>query len=318
MVNRSSFLLVAHAPALAVAQPDAAPIDPSPPVEPVKAPEPPPEPRQPPPPVDVKVEPPKEDKKDTPWYEKFTIRGYAQLRYNRIYATDDDFKNDLGDKNIALGNGFSLRRARLVVSGDVAPFLAVYLQAEFTGADAKMRDWYGDINLDKNKELRIRVGQSKVPYGFENMQSSQNRAPLDRSDPINSGVPGERDLGAFVYWAPKHVRKLFKHLTESGLKGSGDYGVLAFGAYNGQGVNVDDKNTNRHVVARVTYPVELGKQKRKSIVACSPDALKHLIVPDRVEFVRSVRGQDRLVVDLNDPVSIAVSRISDDHLATSN
>ena len=71
---------------------------------------------------------------DKPWYEKLTIRGYAQLRYNRLHATDDDFKNDLGDKNIALGNGFSIRRARLVVSGDVAPFLAMYLQAEFAGA----------------------------------------------------------------------------------------------------------------------------------------------------------------------------------------
>ncbi len=197
---------------------------------------------------------------EKPWYEKLSIRGYAQLRYNRLHATDENFENDLGDKNIAAGNGFSIRRARLVVSGDVAPFLAMYLQAEFAGADARMRDWYGDIFLDHDKELRVRAGQSKVPFGFENLQSSQNRAPLDRSDPINSGVPGERDLGVFVYWEPKQVRQRFKQLIESGLKGSGDYGVLALGVYNGQGINVDDKNASRHVVARVTYPLELGGQ----------------------------------------------------------
>jgi hypothetical protein len=197
---------------------------------------------------------------DKPWYERFSVRGYAQVRYNRLYSTDDDLKNDLGDKNIAIGNGFSIRRARLVLAGDIAPFFNIYLQTEATGADVKMRDWYGDLFLDHAKEFRIRVGQSKVPFGFENMQSSQNRAPLDRSDPINSGAPGERDLGAFAYWAPKHKRKLFKHLVDDGLKGSGDYGVLALGAYNGQTLNTDDKNRNRHIVARASYPFELGCQ----------------------------------------------------------
>jgi hypothetical protein len=240
-------------PALAAAQP-AEPAPPAPaPAPPVTAPPATPE------------EPPKDAAKDhkehdKPWYEKLTIRGYLQVRFNRLYATEDDFRNDLGDKNIAENNRFSLRRARLVVAGDVAPFLAIYTQAELAGADAKMRDWYGDIFLDPKKEFRLRVGQSKVPYGFENIQSSQNRAPLDRSDPINSGVPGERDLGVFAYWAPAKVRELFKHLVDSGLKGSGDYGVVALGTYNGQGINVDDKNENLHVVGRVTYPFETGGQ----------------------------------------------------------
>jgi hypothetical protein len=122
-----------------------------------------------------------------------------------------------------------------------------------------MRDWYGDIFANKDRELWIRAGQSKVPFGWENMQSSSNRAPLDRSDPINSAAPGERDLGVFAYWAPAHVRKRFKYLVDN-LKGSGDFGVLAFGAYLGQTLNTDDKNDNVHVVARATYPFEMGRQ----------------------------------------------------------
>lgn len=268
LLSRSSFLIAVLAPAIAFAQP--APTEPLPPPA-----EPPP--TEPVPPVVVappvqeapRPEDKKEEKKektdehkkdDKPWYERFTIRGYMQGRFNRIYATNEDFKNDLGDKNIAKNNSFSIRRARFVVSGDVAPFLAIYLQTDAAGADVKMRDWYGDIFLDKDKELRIRVGQSKVPFGWENMQSSQNRAPLDRSDPINSGAPGERDLGAFAYYETKHARKLFKRLVDDGLKGSGDYGMLALGVYNGQGINVDDKNENRHVVARATFPLELGTQ----------------------------------------------------------
>jgi hypothetical protein len=202
----------------------------------------------------------KPDAKHKPWYERFTIRGYAQFRFNRLYASNEDLGNRLGDSANVEDNSFSIRRARLVVSGDVTSFLAVYLQADFAGAEVKMRDWYGDIFLDKDKTFRFRLGQQKIPFGWENMQSSQNRAPLDRSDGINSAVPGERDLGLMAYWEPKQTRALFKHLVDSGLKGSGDYGVVGVGIYNGQGINVDDKNENRHVVARVTYPFTLGSQ----------------------------------------------------------
>lgn len=208
-------------------------------------------------------EPPKEK----PWYERISVRGMLQVRYDRIYTTDDEYRNDLADKAIASDGGFTIRRARLGITADPAPFLSLYLQVEAAGADVKMRDWYGDIFLDDNKEFRLRVGQSKVPYGFENMQSSGQRAPLDRSDPINSAIPGERDLGVFAYWAPAKTRAMFKRLVDDGLKGSGDFGVIALGVFNGQGVNVDDKNANRHVVARVTYPFELGCQILEAGVA---------------------------------------------------
>lgn len=63
------------------------------------------------------------------------------------------------------------------------------------------------------------------------MQSSQNRLALDRNDGLNSCCRDERDIGAFFYWAPAHIRELFKDLVGKNLKGSGDYGVFAFGVY---------------------------------------------------------------------------------------
>lgn len=236
----------------------AQPADPAPPPDPPpEAPAPAPEP-VPPKPEEKHEE--KEKAKEKAWYERYTIRGYAQFRYNRLYASNDELGNRLGDTANVKDNSFSIRRARLVVSGDVTKFLAIYLQADFAGADAKMRDWYGDIFLDDDRTIRFRLGQQKIPYGWENMQSSQNRAPLDRSDAINSGVPSERDLGLMLYWEPKRIRALFKYLVDSGLKGSGDYGVVGFGLYNGQTLNTDDKNGQPHVVARVTYPFTLGSQ----------------------------------------------------------
>lgn len=200
------------------------------------------------------------------WFEKIKIRGYTQVRYNRFLESNEELVNTQGDRSIGKGGGFLIRRARLIVFGDVHDHVSVYLQPDFASAIdeqlnvAIVRDWYADIFVDKDKELRFRVGQSKVPYGFENMQSSQNRAPFDRSDALNSALKDERDLGIFAYYAPKAARHRFKDLVDSGLKGSGDYGVVALGVFNGQTANKPEKNSTPHVVARVSYPFTLGSQ----------------------------------------------------------
>jgi phosphate-selective porin len=123
-----------------------------------------------------------------------------------------------------------------------------------------LRDAYFDLSIDDKNEFRFRVGQSKVPYGFENMQSSQNRLPLDRHDAMNSAVSNERDLGVFFYYAPSKTRALFSSLVKDGLKGSGDYGMFAFGAYNGQTANRPEVNNNAHIVSRFTYPMKIKSQ----------------------------------------------------------
>src|SRR3712207_8809216 len=53
---------------------------------------------------------------------------------------------------------------------------------------------FRSIAIDDAKEHRFRVGQSKVPFGWVNLQSSQNRAPLERPDALNQAVEGERDI----------------------------------------------------------------------------------------------------------------------------
>jgi hypothetical protein len=201
----------------------------------------------------------------THWYERLSIRGYSQFRMNRLYASSDELKNDLADRSIGPGSTFFVRRARVILYGDIHDHVYVYLQPDFAGATngdvlhlAQIRDWYADVAFDSKKELRIRIGQSKLPYGFENMQSSQNRVAFDRTDAMNTAVPGERELGFFLYYAPEAVRRRFKQLVDDGFKGSGDYGMAAIGVYNGNGINIKDKNTNKHVVARLTYPFEIG------------------------------------------------------------
>jgi len=201
------------------------------------------------------------------WFESINLRGYVQARYNRLFETNSQLKCEQCDRSWGDNGGFFIRRLRLIFSGQISQRVYFYVQPDFASSASssslhfgQIRDAYFDLGLDKENIFRIRVGQSKIPFGFENMQSSQNRLPLDRADALNSALSNERDMGAFFYWVPAAQRKLFAELVRDGLKGSGDYGILGFGLYNGQTANRPETNNNLHKVIRVTWPFQAGDQ----------------------------------------------------------
>lgn len=202
------------------------------------------------------------------------LRGYVQVRNTTLLGGDEGINlwsdRSVGDDK-SLGDqdkNFLIRRARLVIYGDYGDHLSYYIQPDFAssiggtgnnnasgaGNFAQLRDAYGDIYIDKERVHRVRIGQSKIPFGFENLQSSQNRLALDRVDALNSAARDERDLGAFYYYTPVVTQNLFEEIGKLGLKHSGNYGQFGIGAYNGQGANARDQNDNYHVVARYTHP----------------------------------------------------------------
>lgn len=227
-----------------------------------------------------------------PWYERLRIRGYGQIRYNRLLENNDQLQCEQCDRSWGTNGGVSIRRARLVLQGQIHPRVAIYLQPDFAntvGSSAnvvQLRDWYVDLGLSSTNALRLRLGQSKIPYSYENLQSSQNRLPLDRADATNSAHANERDLGAFLMWAPVHIRERFARLVNDGLKGSGDYGVLTIGAFNGQTANRPEANNNAHLVARATWPFAFGTQ----IVEPSLAAYRGEYVVTAEQRTQGVRG----------------------------
>lgn len=201
------------------------------------------------------------------WYQNFSIRGYMQVRYNRLLETNPDLGCEQCDASWGDEGGFFIRRMRVILFGQISKQVYFYVQPDFASSASstglhfgQLRDAYMDIGVDRKNRFRFRVGQSKVPYGFENMQSSQNRLPLDRNDALNSALRNERDLGVFFYWAPVVARERFSMLVREGLKGSGDYGVFGIGVYNGQTANKPELNNKPHIVTRLSYPFKIGDQ----------------------------------------------------------
>ncbi|KTT93790.1 porin [Sphingomonas sanguinis] len=211
----------------------------------------------------------------TPWYDRLRLRGYTQLRYNAVLDSQDapgangSRLRSVHDASVNEDGGFLLRRVRLVLQGDITDRLQLYFQHDFGAAVnnqssterrenfGQLRDVYADWFLDPERRLRLRFGQSKVPFGWENLQSSSNRLPLDRSDAINSGVPGERDVGVNLYYTPAPVQAIWDRLAKNKQKLFGNYGAFGLAVYNGQGTNRTERNGTLMKVAMATWPFAL-------------------------------------------------------------
>tara|TARA_R110002012_G_scaffold115909_1_gene262918 strand:+ start:29215 stop:30414 length:1200 start_codon:yes stop_codon:yes gene_type:complete len=200
------------------------------------------------------------------WFDKIHLGGYMQVRYNGLQSNPELECEQCDEGWGGEENSLSLRRLRFKLYGQIHPRVFFYFQPDFAKSvgDAhhvgRLKDAYFDLGLDRNNEFRLRIGQSKVPFGYENMQSSSQRLPLDRDDALNSGLKDERDVGVFFYWANKQQRNMMNELKKDGMKHSGDFGVFALGIYNGQTANHKDRNGKFHVVTRFSLPIEVGNQ----------------------------------------------------------
>jgi hypothetical protein len=201
------------------------------------------------------------------WYDRVTLRGYAQVRYNRLLESNERLVCTQCDRSLGQRGGIFLRRARLSVVARVTDRVQLVLQPDFTAESgevigmAQVRDAYGEIALDRHQVARVRLGQTNVPYGFENLVSSARRVSLDRADALNSAAPTERDMGAYFFWTPRGVQRRYDELARAtGDKGTGDVGVVSVGAYNGQTANRPEQNDNLHTALRVAYPFAVRGQ----------------------------------------------------------
>lgn len=204
-----------------------------------------------------------EGPKKATWYDTLKIDGYTQVRQTEQLNDAAKLIGGLpADRSVDNAQSIVVRRARFKITGDIGR-VSLYTQFDLAASvdsgtsknfGMQTRDIYADIALDEAKEHRVRVGVSKVPYGFVNLQSSQNRLAIERPEALNSAVEGERDQGVYYMYADTESRALFKKLVKDGFKGSGDYAVLAAGFFGGTGLNKADNNGEVHSLVRFSYP----------------------------------------------------------------
>ncbi|MFM7840238.1 MAG: porin, partial [Nitrospira sp.] len=200
------------------------------------------------------------------WYERLTMFGYGMIRYNNLGASNGLLRTyhdaSVGDKNSGAQPGFFFRRVRWVVTGQISDHVSVFFQPDLASNlsgnthTLTMRDAYGDWNFDRNKEYRLRVGLQRVPCSFDNWQASRVRMAIDRADATNSCAPSERDMGVSFMWTPKSAQARYKQMLDY-MYGPGDYGVVNLTVHNGQGLNNVEKNADKHVGLRLSWPFEL-------------------------------------------------------------
>ena len=160
-----------------------------------------------------------------PPLKPLTVTGYFQVHYRYSFPTAKDSSVD--------NSNFRVQRARVGVEGDVNPWLSydVVMDPRSPDITGVLRDAYFTLRVIPRH--RIRVGQQKTQFGYENNESSTrlyavNRAEL--SDALSRGL-NLRDIGVGLL---------------GNLKlGRGWRFEDAITVVNGAGMNVQDDDTPR-------------------------------------------------------------------------
>ena len=161
-----------------------------------------------------------------------------------IRATDGNFRlSPVGrvqvdfrgyEEGSSLKNNFLVRRGRIGLLGTFYKYFDFFVEADFGQGAAVLTDGY--VELRYWPELRLRAGQFKVPFSYEDLFSDNNIDFVERS--VADNLAPSRDLGAMLH-------------------GSLFGGVVSYagGIFNGTGQNTADTNNSKDLAGRlVVYP----------------------------------------------------------------
>jgi hypothetical protein len=133
------------------------------------------------------------EKQATEKASKLKLSGYLQGRYE--WHDDANFGLDPAKGTPRGSSRFLVRRARIkaTYAGKNSEFMMQVSGARdeltFTDAEASLVDTWTPLGL------KLTMGQFKVPFGFEIMQSSSERELPERARMYTTLYPGERDRG---------------------------------------------------------------------------------------------------------------------------
>ncbi|MBO4463721.1 MAG: porin [Prevotella sp.] len=175
--------------------------------------------------------------KTTKWYDNLKFSGYGMLQYQAE------------DKEGGEHNEFNLRLARFILDGKVGEF---DWRAQIQGTNAKgpgeptvqLVDLYAEWT--KHKEFRVKVGQFKRAFTFENPTHPITQGWYSYANVINalSGFgdrTGEKSSGG---------RDIGLQVQGDILPNADGRALLHYqlGVYNGEGINSKDKDQRKDII----------------------------------------------------------------------
>jgi predicted heme/steroid binding protein len=164
--------------------------------------------------------------------KKHKLDGYFQVRYSDDDATDT--------------SEFLVRRARFNIRGPVSDRVSYRIELQMDAKEkgggptskTQLRTLNADYKLDKGY---LRIGQAKVPWGYELLESVPDLWTAERCLFMDRLFPNQRDIGVMYAYQAAATKPEFD-----------------FGIYNGTGINASDNNKTKNVMARVNFPVRNG------------------------------------------------------------
>ena len=192
--------------------------------------------------------------KSNKWYDNIKFSGYGMLQYqatdkysNKVVTHDDGTKETVAVKDA--DNTFNLRLARLILDGKISDFdWRIQIQGTNAKGPAEPTVQLVDIYAEwsKYKEARIRAGQFKRAFTFENPTHPITQGWYSYANVINTlggygdrtgeKASGGRDIGVQVQgdlFPNANGRRLFHY---------------QLGVYNGEGINTKDKDERKDFI----------------------------------------------------------------------
>lgn len=172
-------------------------------------------------------------------FPKFTLGGHIQLQLDQGSLKSSGgrapVRNGIGAQPV--DSKLYFRRLRLYPKIKFSENLSLINETDFEAEDLSpdsmtltLLDLYLKYEFTKGHHLRI--GQAKLPFGYEFLNTSRKLTTVERSDVSRQFY--QRDIGVGVY----------------GKFGESDYG---FGIYQGQGENNPESNKNFDFVGRYAH-----------------------------------------------------------------
>ncbi|MFM7200362.1 MAG: porin [Myxococcota bacterium] len=155
-------------------------------------------------------------KEDVSKLKGLKLSGFIQARAELNQSSKDGLSSD--GRTAANKDQFYVRRGRLKGTYTGIQGAEVVLQIDATGRGLSLIDAEASV-LSPWKQVpgKLTLGQTKVPFGYEIFQSSNERELPERSLVVNRFFPGVRDRGVKLSTSVGPVR-------------------LALGAFNGNGI----------------------------------------------------------------------------------